>query len=64
METESIEYTGSNREVLCYYWDGVINQYYTLITCYQPIRGQFVQILFNINDRLNFFEVEVHGTIW
>jgi len=31
-ETE-IEFTGTNPEVLCYYFEGVLNQFYTLVTC-------------------------------
>jgi len=61
MTEEEIEFTGTNPEVLCYYLDGVLNQYYTLLTCKQPIRGRFVQILLNANTELNLYEVEVHG---
>jgi len=61
MVEEDIEFTGSNREVLCKYVDGYLNQYYTLITCDQPISGRFVQILFNAETALNLHEVEVHG---
>jgi len=61
MVEEDIEFTGSNREVLCKYVDGFLNQYYTLITCDQPISGRFVQILFNANIILNLNEIEVHG---
>jgi len=61
MTEEEIEFTGTNPEVLCYYRDGILNQYYTLVTCKQPIRGRFVQILFNANTYINLYEVEVHG---
>jgi len=61
MAEEEIEFTGKNPEVLCYYHDGVLNRYYTLVTCKQPIRGRFVQILFNADTILNIHEVEVHG---
>jgi len=61
MIEEEIEFTGTNPEVLCYYHDGVLNEYYTLITCKQPMRGSFVQILFNAATSLNMYEVEVHG---
>jgi len=61
MTEEEIEFTGTNSEVLCYYHDGVLDQYYTLVTCKQPIRGRFVQILFNAETFLNIYEVEVHG---
>jgi len=61
MTEEEIEFTGTNPEVLCYYHDGVLNQYYTLVTCKQPIRGRFVQILLNVENYLNILEVEVHG---
>jgi len=61
MTEEKIEFTGTNPEVLCYYHDGILNQYYTLVTCKQPIRGRFVQILFNATTILNLYEVEVHG---
>jgi len=56
-----IEFTGSNREVLCKYVDGYLNQYNTLITCDQPISGRFVQLLFNATTAVNLYEVEVHG---
>jgi len=59
-ETE-IEFTGTNPEVLCYYFEGVLNQFYTLVTCKQPIRGQYVQILLNTTGFLNIYEVEVIG---
>jgi len=61
MKEEEIEYTGTNPEVLCYYSGGALNRYYTLLTCNQPIRGRFVQILLNANTVLNIYEVEVHG---
>jgi len=61
MREEDIEYNGSNPEVLCNYYDGVLNKFYTLITCEQPIRGRFVQILFNANTHLHLFEIEVFG---
>jgi len=61
MTEEEIEFTGTNPEVLCYYYDGVLNQYYTLATCKQPIRGRFVQILLNATTFINIYEVEVHG---
>jgi len=56
-----IEFTGTNPEILCYYLDGFLNRIYTLATCKQPIRGRFVQILFNTETILNLYEVEVHG---
>jgi len=49
MREGEIEFTGANPEVLCYYYDGVLNRYYTLLT------------LLNANAELNFYEVEVHG---
>jgi len=58
---ENIEYSGTNPEVLCYYHEGFLNPFYTLLTCKQPIRGRFVQILFNATTSLNIGEVEVHG---
>jgi len=61
MTEEKIEFTETNPEVLCYYHDGVLNPHYTLATCKQPIRGRFVQILFNAETILNIYEVEVHG---
>jgi len=60
-QEEDIEFTGSNREVLCKYVDGYLNQYYTLITCDQPISGRFVQIQFNAITAVNLHEVEVQG---
>jgi len=61
MVEEDIEFTGSNAEVLCKYVDGYLNQYYTLVTCHQPISGRFVQILFNATTAVNLYEIEVHG---
>jgi len=44
MVEEDIEFTGSNREVLCKYVDGYLNRYYTLITCDQwPLCPDSVQ---------------------
>jgi len=54
MLEEDLEFTGSNREVLCKYVDGYLNQYYTLITCDQPISGRFVQ-----NERLTLLPYKV-----
>ena len=56
-----IFYTPGNEDNLCGYHDGVLNQYYTLITCNSAITGQFVQIQLNTTDFLNLYEVEVHG---
>jgi len=61
MTEKEIEFTGTNPEVLCYYHDGFLNQYYSLATCKQPIRGRFVQILFNATTYLTLYEIEVHG---
>jgi len=61
MREEDIEYNGSNPEVLCNYYDGLLNRFDTLITCNQPIRGRFVQMLLNATTILNFYEIEVHG---
>jgi len=61
MTEEEIEFTGTNPEVLCYYYDDILNRFYTLVTCKQSIRGRFVQILFNATTFLNIYEVEVHG---
>ena len=54
---------GSNPAAICNYHDGPLNQYYTLITCTPPIRGQFVQLQLKEGDdvRLSLYEVEVHG---
>ena len=49
-----IFYTSGNEDNLCGYHDGVLNQYYTLITCNSAITGQFVQIQLNITKYLNF----------
>jgi len=58
---EDLEFTGSNREVLCAYFHGSLNQYNTSIQCEQPIRAQFVQLLLQGVTALNLYEVEVHG---
>ena len=46
---------------LCHYHDGVLPQYYTTLTCDQPIRGQFVRIQLKADTILNLYEIEVHG---
>ena len=46
---------------LCYYHDGILPQYYTTLTCDQPIRGQFVRIQLKAYTYLNLYEIEVHG---
>ena len=53
----------SNPAALCKYHDGLLEHYYTLITCNQPIRGQFVQLQLKdlINSVMNLYEVEAHG---
>ena len=56
-----IFYASGNEDNLCGYHDGVLNQYYTLITCNSAITGQFVQIQIYTTEHLNFYEVEVHG---
>ena len=56
-----IFYTSGYEDNLCGYHDGVLNQYYTLITCNSAITGQFVQIQLYTTAQLHFYEVEVHG---
>ena len=56
-----IFYTPETEDNLCGYHDGVLNQYYTLITCNSAITGQFVQIQIYTHAYLNLYEVEVHG---
>ena len=53
----------SNPDALCNYFDGPINYDFTLITCFPPIRGQFVQIQYkeSENSVINLYEIEVHG---
>ena len=46
---------------LCSYYDGILPQHYTTLTCKQPIRGQFVRIQLKAHTTLNLYEVEVHG---
>ena len=55
-----IFYTG-NREILCAYYDGILEEDYTLITCDKSISGQYVQMLFNATTILNIYEFEVFG---
>ena len=52
-----------NPAAICNYHDGALNQYYTLITCIPPIRGQFVQLQYKESSdaHLNLHEIEVHG---
>lgn len=59
-DDQHLTYTGEQDGMLCGYYDGILNRDYTLITCNQPMRGQFVQIQLNMTDYLNLFEVEVH----
>ncbi|XP_067930599.1 fucolectin-1-like [Watersipora subatra] len=40
---------------------GVLNQYFTTITCVQPMRAQFVQLTIVGFQYLNIYEFEVHG---
>ena len=62
MQEEEIFYTGNeDNDVLCDYRDGDLNQYYTLMTCRQPLRAQFVQIQLNTTTWFHIYEVEVHG---
>ena len=56
-----IFYASGNEDNLCGYHDGVLNQYYTLITCNSAITGQFVQIQLYTDYFMNLYEVEVHG---
>lgn len=46
----------------CSYYPGILEQYYTLITCSSPMMGQWVQMRINVdNTNLNIHEFEVHG---
>lgn len=49
--TQSVNYCGYRHDVL--------NEYYTVITCGQPIKGQFVQIMLQNAVIITFYEVEV-----
>ena len=53
----------SNPAAICNYHDGPLEQYYTLITCVQPIRGQFVQLQYkeSLDSVIRLYEIEVHG---
>ena len=53
-------YTG-NDEIHCAYYDGILEEDYTLITCDKSISGQYVQMLFNATTILNIYEFEVFG---
>lgn len=46
---------------LCGYYDGILNPQYTLITCFQPIRGQFVQLLLDDTTYFSIYEVNIYG---
>ena len=47
---------------ICGRHDGRLNQFYTIVTCSQPIRVRFVQLLFELSTTgNNLYEVEVHG---
>ncbi|XP_067930974.1 fucolectin-1-like [Watersipora subatra] len=45
----------------CAEFKGILNQYFTTITCIQPMRAQFVQLQMFSNDFLHIYEFEVHG---
>ena len=62
-ETEDdIFYKEGVQDNLCYYYDGILNQHYTLIECKKAISGQFVQIQLNVTSGyIHIYEVEVHG---
>ena len=53
-------YTG-NDEILCAYYDGILEEDYTLITCDKSISGQYVQMQFKATTILNIYEFEVFG---
>ena len=61
MVEADIFYSSGNNDNLCSYYDGVFNQYSTLINCSSAISGQFVQIQLNVSTPLILQEVEVHG---
>ena len=58
-ETDML-YTG-NDETLCAYYDGILEEDYTLITCDKSISGQYVQMQFKATTILNIYEFEVFG---
>ena len=59
---ENIMYTDQGNANFCYYYDGILNQCYTLITCTNAIMGQFVQLQLNVPHQIiSLYKVEVHG---
>lgn len=47
---------------VCSYYNGVLNKFYTLITCNSVMSGQWVQVMMIVNyNQLGIQEIEVHG---
>ena len=46
---------------ICIYHPGAVSQYYTLLTCAQLMKGQYVQLQLNYSTVFNIYEVEVFG---
>ncbi|XP_067950576.1 fucolectin-like [Watersipora subatra] len=51
----------NNPESLCAYHAGILDRYFTTMTCVQPMRARFVQMLLNATTIINIYEFEVHG---
>ena len=58
MLEENIMDTGDNR---CGYIDGFAQQFDNLVTCNQPMVGQYVQLQILDTSMLSLLEVGVHG---
>ena len=50
-----------NEDILCTYYNEILEEDYTLITCDKSISGQYVQMQFNALTILNIYEFEVFG---
>ena len=60
-EQQDVIFYDRNKAAFCNYFDGQLNRNYTTITCIQAMRGQYVQVQFNITTYINLYEIEVHG---
>ena len=60
-ESEDTIFYIPEQENLYGYYEDEFNQNYTTINCDKPVSGQFVQILFDVTDRIAFHEIEVNG---
>ncbi|XP_067930978.1 fucolectin-1-like [Watersipora subatra] len=51
----------NNPDSLCGQREGILDQFFTTITCAQAMKAQFVQLQLMGHTNLNIYEFEVHG---